>query len=149
MWRWSPPPTISTRLDVFCRLSREVRSHSLQVLADDTKNLPRALLSTIKTNAEHPCPRCLVKKIDTIKMGTRLDMLHRCGNVRVDNHIRRTTVERARRLVFEQGIPLSSKRIKDILGKSSGVPTHVCYNIRRVFGLILMHIALECLLDEA
>jgi hypothetical protein len=90
-----------------------------------TKEINRVLLSTIKSNAEHPCPRCLVKKIDTIKMGTRLDMRNRSDNIRVDDHIRWTTVERAKRLVFEQGIPLSSNRLKDILGKFSGVPTQV------------------------
>jgi hypothetical protein len=66
-----------------------------------------------------------VKKGDAIKMGTHLDMLNRHANIRVDNHARRMTVENARRLVFEQGIPLSSKHIKNILDKTSGVPTRV------------------------
>lgn len=58
-------------------------------------------------------------------MGTRLDMRNRCDNIRIDDHVRQTTVERARRLVFEQGIPLSSNRLKEVLGKYSGVPTRV------------------------
>ena len=52
-------------------------------------------------------------------------MRNRCDNIRIDDHVRQTTVERARRLVFEQGIPLSSNRLKEVLGKYSGVPTCV------------------------
>jgi hypothetical protein len=63
--------------------------------------------------------------IDTIKMGTTLDMRNRRANIRVDDHVRQTTVKNARRLVFEQGIPLSSERLKHVLGKFSGIPTHV------------------------
>ncbi len=85
----------------------------------------RVLLSTIKSNAEHPCPRCLVKKVDTLKMGTQSDMRNRQVNLQIDDHTRRATVDRARQLVFKQGIPLSSKRLKDVLGKFSGVPIHV------------------------
>jgi hypothetical protein len=100
----------------------------------------------MKSNAEHPCPRCLVKKIDTIKMGTRLDMHYRRVNIRVDNHARQTTVEHARRLVFEQGIPLSSKRLKDVLGKYSGVPTHVSPLYVTRFLTVLIFLPIERLL---
>jgi len=58
-------------------------------------------------------------------MGTRLDMRNRRSNVRVDDHVRQKTVEHARRLVFEQGIPLSSTHLKKVLGSISGVPTPV------------------------
>jgi hypothetical protein len=90
----------------------------------------RVLLSTIKKNSEHPCPRCLVKNVDTIKMGTQMDMRHRRDNIRIDDHIRQTTVKHARQLVFEQGTPLSSDRLKDVLGKFSGIPTHVSSKTR-------------------
>ena len=66
-----------------------------------------------------------MKKVDTIKMGTHLDMRSRRVNIRVDDHIRQTTIEQARRLVFEQGIPLSSDRLKDVLRKFSSVPTRI------------------------
>jgi hypothetical protein len=61
-------------------------------------------------------------------MGTCLDMRNRHDNIRIDDHIRQATVERARRLVFEQGIPLSSNRLKEVLGRFSGVPTHVSHD---------------------
>jgi hypothetical protein len=58
-------------------------------------------------------------------MGTRLDMRNRSANVRVDDLVRQVTVQQARRLVFEQGLPLSSDRLKKVLSKFSGVPTYV------------------------
>jgi hypothetical protein len=94
-------------------------------LSNNAKRIPRALLSTIMKNGNHPCPRCLVKKVDTIKMGTALDMRKRCTNARVDDHTRKTTVKHARRLVFEHGVPLASARLKTVLSKYSGIPTHV------------------------
>lgn len=66
-----------------------------------------------------------MKNVDTIKMGTHLDMRHRRDNIRIDDHVRQTTVKHARQLVFEQGTPLSSERLKKVLGKYSGIPTHV------------------------
>ena len=87
----------------------------------------RVLLSTIKKNGDHPCPRCLVKKVDTIKMGTRLDMHNRNAKICVDDHIRQTMVKNARQLMFEEGIPLGSERLKVLLGKYSGIPTHVSH----------------------
>ena len=94
----------------------------------NAKKVHRVLLSTIKNNADHPCPRCLVQKINTIKMGTRLDMRNRLTNIRIDDHVRQTTVKTARRLVFEEGIPLGSERLKTVLGKYSGIPTHVSHD---------------------
>jgi hypothetical protein len=52
-------------------------------------------------------------------------MRNRTVNIRVDDHIRRTTVKNARELIFDQGIPLDSDRLKDVLSKFSGIPTHV------------------------
>jgi hypothetical protein len=126
-----------------------VHWHTIRPLLIDTETIGRVLLSTIKSNAEHPCPRCLVKKVDTIKMGTRSDMRKRHVNIRIDDHIRRTTVDRARRLVFEQGIPLSSTRLKKVLGNFSGVPTHGSPYVSWISWPILTSIPLERFLDQA
>ena len=99
--------------------------YNLFALLSNTNMSYRVLLSTIKKNAEHPCPRCLVKKVDTIKMGMKLDMRSRCDNIHIDDHIRQTMVDIGRRLVFEQGIPLVSKQLKEVLRTFSGIPTHV------------------------
>lgn len=137
MWRWPSTPTIPASFNVFCRLSRKVSTSSCPVL-NHANTTSRVLLSTIKSNAEHPCPRCLVKKVDTIKMGMHADMINRHANVRVDDHVRQITVKRARQLVFEQGISLNSKHLKNILGKFSGVPTIVSHTDSRTSNYIDM-----------
>ena len=73
-------------------------------------------------------------------MGTHLDMRNRHVNKRVDDHVRQHTVERARQLVFEQGIPLSSDRLKEVLSKFSGVPTCVSPNILFISRVILTYL---------
>jgi len=110
--------------------------HYIWLMSINTKKIHRVLLSTIKLNAEHPCPHCLVKKINTIKMGTELDIRYHRANSCIDDHIRQVTVKNARQLVFEQGIPLSSDCLKEILGKFSGIPTHISDNAHYVFWLI-------------
>jgi hypothetical protein len=81
-------------------------------------------------------------------MGTQLDMRNRSTNKRVDDHIRQVTVHQARRLVFEQGLPLSSDRLKEVLSKFSGVPTYVGPKARCISWPMLIFI-LERLLDQA
>jgi hypothetical protein len=120
----SPPKVISAHHNVFGGLSREVSTFFL-FYSLKAKKIYRVLLSTIKSNSDHLCPRCLVRKIDAIKMGTRFDMRNRRTNIRVDDHPRQNTIERARQLIFEQGIPLDSKRLKEVLGKFCGVPIRV------------------------
>jgi hypothetical protein len=61
-------------------------------------------------------------------MGTHLDMRRRHTNARVDGHVQQTTVKHARQLVFEKGAPLTSKRLNDVLGNFSGIPTLVSPN---------------------
>ncbi len=100
----------------------------------------------IKKNAGYPCPRCLILKIDTIKMGMELDMHFCCAHPRVDDHPRQHTVQCARQLVFEQGIPLASDRLARIL-KYSGVPMLVSPDALYISWPILRPIYLECLLS--
>jgi hypothetical protein len=52
----------------------EKQVHTIYPLSNNAKRIPKVLLSMIMKNGDHPCPRCLVKKVDTIKMGTALDM---------------------------------------------------------------------------
>lgn len=52
--------------------------------------------------------------------------MHNClDNKHIDDHIRRSKVERARQLVFEEGIPSSSVRVNRVLDKFSGIPTPI------------------------
>ncbi len=61
-------------------------------------------------------------------MGMQLDMRQRHTNMHIDDHARQNAIKNARRIIFEEGTPLSSKHLKGILGKFSGVPTHVSSN---------------------
>lgn len=83
-----------------------------------TNKIYRVLLSTIKSNADHLCPCCLVNKSDTIKMEMHLDMHNRQTNKHIDNYLRQITVKNARRIMYEQGVPISSDHIKRCLGDS-------------------------------
>ena len=58
-------------------------------------------------------------------MGKQLDMRSRHTNIRINDHVRQSAVERARKLIFNHGIPLSSNRLHGVLEKFSGVPTRV------------------------
>jgi hypothetical protein len=81
-------------------------------------------------------------------MGLELDMRFRRAYPRVNDHPRRHAVQRARQLVFEQGIPLASDRIARIL-KYSSVPTPVSPDAVYIFWPILRPIYLERLLAQA
>ena len=148
MWRWSYLQTIPMHSIVFSRLSREVCTLQSCSCQSILRCFYRVLLCTIKKNAGYPCPCCLIPKIDTIKMGMELDMHFCCAHPRVDDHPRQHTVQCARQLVFEQGIPLASDRLARIL-KYSGVPTLVSPNALYISWPILRPIYLECLLSQA
>jgi len=47
--------------------------------------------------------------------------------VRKDNDSHRTKVDKARRLIYEEGIDVGSERIEKILRLHSLVPTRVCF----------------------
>jgi len=57
--------------------------------------------------------------------------------------------ERGVGIVFEQGIPLSSTRLKKVLGNFSGVPTHGSPYVSWISWPILTSIPLERFLDQA
>jgi len=82
-------------------------------------------------------------------MGMQLDMRQRHTNMHIDDHARQNAIKNARRIIFEEGTPLSSKHLKGILGKFSGVPTHVSSNTRFVsYPLQSIIVHLECLLNQ-
>ncbi|KAH9169480.1 hypothetical protein EDB89DRAFT_2098737, partial [Lactarius sanguifluus] len=57
------------------------------------------------------------------ELGTKID-IKRCKRLaRIDNHLRRQVVERARRKIYVKGVPVGSEKISNILGKGSLTPT--------------------------
>ena len=106
------------------------------------------LLSSIRLLGNLPCPRCLIKKKEILEVGTPRD-LERQQDLRLDNKDRQKRIEKARLQMFAKGIPVTSKKIEDLLGEKSLVPTRVRAN-HHVFASNGTDILpLECLLDKA
>lgn len=84
----------------------------------------RVLLATIRSLARCPCPRCYVEKSKIEHLGTKADMNAR-KHERVDNHPRRSEVDRTRSWIYERGYGINSVRIDRVLGSKSYVPTRV------------------------
>ena len=72
-----------------------------------------------------PCPRCLVSKDRIFKLGTKSDRRQRNQNVRVDDHPRRSLIERARELIFVNGYSVVSSVIEKLVGITSVAPIRV------------------------
>jgi hypothetical protein len=87
----------------------------------------RTLLACIKTLGSFPCPRCVISKDGIAALGTKSDMRKRDSDrtLRVDNHALKHDIEVARKWIYVDGKPLTSKRLEDLLGTKSLVPTRV------------------------
>jgi hypothetical protein len=86
--------------------------------------MSRVLLATIKNLGQRPCPRCLILKKDIPDVGTPRDTQRR-QRFRSDNKRKRQDVEDARKLIYQEGRLIQHKKVQDILGKQSTVPTRV------------------------
>ena len=60
-------------------------------------------------------------------MGTKSDMKWRDRSQRLDSESRRTQVEKARKLIFQNGAPVDGQHVKSILNPESLVPTRVSH----------------------
>ncbi|OSD08626.1 hypothetical protein PYCCODRAFT_1357030 [Trametes coccinea BRFM310] len=89
----------------------------------------KILLACLKYFATCPCPRCRINKDKIIEMGT-LNDLHRRNWVRQDNRDVLYRIKVARRWLFEDGLPLTSKYMGRILDPLSITPTRSAFSIR-------------------
>lgn len=96
-------------------------------------------MSCIKYLALCPCPDCKVLKSRIYLLGSKSDMHARQRLLRTDSNDRRRRIELARRLIFERGVNVTSKRIEEILGSESLVPIRV-----RTFQAIVTWALLTC-----
>ena len=85
----------------------------------------RMLMTCLRYLALCPCPRCLLLKSRISLISSKTDHQQRFKLMRVDSHARRVKIELARRLLFEQGVNITSKRIDTLLQSQSLVPTRV------------------------
>jgi len=103
------------------------------------------LMACLRYLALCPCPRCLLLKSKIPLIGLKTDLKQRIKLLRMDSDARRETIEIARRLMFEEGINITSKRIEELLRPHSLVPTRVSH----LFSFILeleAYDKLECIL---
>ncbi|KAJ3709517.1 hypothetical protein C8R42DRAFT_699992 [Lentinula raphanica] len=80
----------------------------------------KVLLATIRDKGLCPCPRCLVNKDKLDLMGQVRDMAMRVDHVRT---YLAAKVKSARHLIYKLGLPITSKRVDDLLKDTSSVPT--------------------------
>ena len=106
------------------------------------------LLSSIRLLGNLPCPRCLIKKKEISEVGTPRD-LERRQELHLDNKDRQKRIEKARLQMFAKGIPVTSKKIEDLLGEKSLVPTRVHPHHNAYASSGTDNFPLECLLDKA
>ena len=83
------------------------------------------LMACLKYLARCPWPRCLILKSRIPLIGTKTDTKGRIKLARVDSEDRQRKIELVRRMMFEGGVNITSKRIEEFLGPTSLVPTRV------------------------
>jgi hypothetical protein len=86
----------------------------------------RMLMACLRYLALCSCARCLVLKSRIPMIGSKRDIKQRIQHKRVDSQDRRRKVERARKLMFEGGINITSEKVEEILRPTSLTPTRVC-----------------------
>ena len=82
-------------------------------------------MTCLKYLAQCPCPRCLILKSKIPHLGMEVDKKARQKLARVDSKEVQNTVNHARRLMFEDGINVSSVFIDRLLKPHLLVPTWV------------------------
>jgi hypothetical protein len=92
---------------------------------DELSPLDRILLACIKYLGKHPCPRCLVCKIDIPALGSKHDQQQRVTGKRKDDNVRRKEIERVRKWIYRDGMAITSVYVDRILGPKSLFPTRV------------------------
>ncbi|OSD02393.1 hypothetical protein PYCCODRAFT_1410834 [Trametes coccinea BRFM310] len=90
----------------------------------------KILLTALKPLSKHPCPRCLISHGDLCNAGTPDDDEQRHINKRVDSPKLRRNIQRARKLVFQHGRSLNSKKVKQLLDGISLNPIQSAFSSR-------------------
>jgi len=89
-------------------------------------------MSCLRYLALCPCPRCLLLKSKISLIGSKTDTKMRVMLVRKDSEARQQKVEKARHLIFEKGIAITSKKIEEMLQPQSLTPTRVSARLSRI-----------------
>jgi hypothetical protein len=90
----------------------------------------RMLMTCLKFLAQCPCPRCLILKSKTPRLGMKADMRDRVKLERVDNERIHRDIDLVRKWLFVDGTSMTSVAIERILQPTSLVPTRVGLSFR-------------------
>ena len=71
-----------------------------------------------------PCPRCLIKREHIHGLGTAVDERRR-AKLRKCDKMYKSSIEGARRIIYDLGYVVNSKAVDKILGSESFTPTRV------------------------
>ena len=123
MLRWLEAPFLSQNNHLLGRLPREVSREGFLALLFLTNIVFRVNLSSIRSMAKCPCPRCLTPKDLLDQLGTKHDQSQRVRLARLDNLQYRVKISNARDIIYEQNRSVDSKFVDNILGDESLVPT--------------------------
>jgi hypothetical protein len=82
----------------------------------------RVLLATIRDQGLCPCPRCLVPKSKLDQVGRITDTKNRINKARI---YPADAVNKAWKMIYDQGIPITGAAIQRLLKNTSTVPTLV------------------------
>ena len=87
------------------------------------------LIATLRDMGNCPCPSCKIAKEDIPNLRTPADVAVRVEKARHDDVARREKVSEARKLIYEGGYVVNSKKVDDLLKPESLVPTEVRTNL--------------------
>lgn len=77
------------------------------------------------------CPRCLIPKSKAHLVGTKRDISQRTSLARRDDHTYRSTINEARKKIFDKNFAVDSEAVERLLKPQSLVPTEVSPSRRR------------------
>lgn len=83
-------------------------------------------MTCLKYLAQCPCPRCMIFKSKIPRLGMASDMNDRKRLERVDNERIHRDIALVRKMMFVDGVNITSTAIDNFLKSKSLVPTRVC-----------------------
>lgn len=96
----------------------------MYVLGLCSYTLNRVLMACVRNLGICPCPRCLIKREHIHDLGTAVDRRRR-AKLRKCDKVYRSSIESARKIIYELGYVVNSKAVDRILGSESFTPTRV------------------------
>lgn len=88
----------------------------------------KILIAGIKNLGAFPCPRCEVPMTEVSSMGKKRDRTRRTRTARKDDETRRKGISQARRLIYVEHNPVTSKLLDGHIAHGSLVPVNVRFH---------------------